>query len=250
VAGIDTGHFLRHLDRKRCPLPDHWCEAEVWVPKFFETLSARFADDADYETLLVASTAYLDSVDDHMDGAYLKAQVGLEALAQKILTGGDRPSIVKDEEAWRAWVKSLRTTIESHLSDATAINGVMTKFSDARFEATGSLVKRAFEHFKIGLPKDVLREVGKRNKVAHTFEMEAHLDPSFDATARRVEMIQTLLAALISKYIGYGGCLKGYDVDAKGVRPSPGWWPITDDGMSIAHFNAGTFPPRPIPGDD
>jgi hypothetical protein len=72
-----------------------------------------------------------------------------------------------------------------------------------------------------------MEEVAKRNYPAHGFLMNADLEHDIDRDARRLEMVQTLLAALLACHIGYRGPLRGYDPDPNGHRPSPAWWPVS-----------------------
>jgi hypothetical protein len=46
-----------------------------------------------------------------------------------------------------------------------------------------------------------------------------------DRDVHRLEMIQTLMMALVALHVAYRGPLKGYDVRDDGGRHPPAWWP-------------------------
>jgi len=210
-------------------VPDDVYGAALWVPEFFRLLAAKLGEEG-LEPLVIAITSYLDAEADHLDGGYLKAQVGLEAFAKRLVGDGRPELLVRDEAAWRQWVNTLRPVIAKHIADPERVGGVIDKFLSARFAPTGDMVRRAFAQNAIHLPREVLTEIKKRNKPAHGFLMNSVLEHDIDRDHRRLEMIQTLLAGLVALHVGYGGPLKGYDVGTDGRRPSPGWWPLSTSG--------------------
>jgi len=229
VGAISVEHFCRRSPRHRSPVPDDVCGSALWVPEFFRLLAAKLRAEG-LEPLVIAITSYLDAEADHLDGGYLKAQVGLEAFAKRLVGGDGSELLVRDQAAWRQWVDTLRPVIAEHIADPKRVAGVIDKFLSARFAPTGDLVRRAFGQSAIHLPGEVLTEIKKRNKPAHGFLMNSVLEHDIDRDHRRLEMIQTLLASLVALHIGYGGPLKGYDVGADGRRQSPGWWPVSTSG--------------------
>ncbi|HEX4334357.1 MAG TPA: hypothetical protein VH062_00510 [Polyangiaceae bacterium] len=243
VAAMTPGHLVRPARRRRSPVPDDIFDADIWIPELFRLLSAKFHAEG-WEPVIIAVAAYLDSEADHLDGAYLKAHVGLEAFAKRLVGEGKPGILVQDGKAWKKWVKTLGPTIRQHLVDPTRLDVVLGKFVSAMFAPTGDLVRQALTAFGVTLPPDVVAEIKNRNYPVHGFLMNGEMKHDIDVDARRVETIQTLLAALVACHVGYGGPLKGYDVDAGGHRPSPGWWPVTlTSERTSVHYVAGT-PPR------
>jgi hypothetical protein len=106
VAAIGVERLARARGKHRAPVPDYIGQADAWVPVLFRCVSGKIHEEG-LEPVIIAIAAYLDSVVDHLDGGYLKAQVGLEALAKR-LVGGGRPEVLVHDEA------SLRAHIESH----------------------------------------------------------------------------------------------------------------------------------------
>ena len=83
------------------PAPDRF-EQERWLPMFFSKLAQRLRDD---RGLLIPLTAYLDARVEHLDGAYLKVQVALEAfsrlLVEEHLASTKKPTVlVRDTAKW------------------------------------------------------------------------------------------------------------------------------------------------------
>ncbi len=248
VGAISVEHFWRRSPRHRSPVPDDIYGSALWVPEFFRLLAAKLGEEG-LEPLLIAITSYLDAEADHLDGGYLKAQVGLEAFAKRLVGGDASELLVRDEAAWIDWVDSLRPVIAGHVPDPERRASVIGKLQSARFAPTGDLVRRAFAQSAIHLPREVLTEIKKRNKPAHGFLMNSVLEHDIDRDHRRLEMIQTLLASLVALHIGYGGPLKGYDVGADGRRPSPGWWPLSTSGEDAeVRFLAERASSAPAPG--
>lgn len=228
TAGVALDHFMRAPDRHRCPVPDGlWSQA--YMPELFRLIAAKMASDG-RELLTIPITAYLDSVVDHLDGAYLKAQVGLEAFATRLAKRSTRRLLVRDERSWKRWIKSLREQMKEHLLDEAKLGTVSGKFIAAMFAPTGDVVAEALGQHGVQLPPDVLEEIRKRSYPAHGFLMNSEAKYEFDRDVRRLRMIQTVLAALVAAHVGYKGAIQGYDLPA-GLAESPSWWPaILEEG--------------------
>jgi len=241
VAALGLGTFLRQAGKHRAPVPDDIGEADRWVPELFAVMTRKIHEEG-LEPLLIAIASYLDSETDHLDGGYLKGQVGLEAFAKRLLGSQPVELLIKDEVAWKKWVRTLRPIIRTHLAaqDAKAredLGMVHDKFVKAMHAPTGGLVRKAFG--QITLPKEILDEIKLRNYPAHGFFMNAGRDHDLDRDVRRLEMVQTLLVALVALHVGYEGQLKGYDVRDDGGRHPPSWWPSKDlDGDTAEQFIA------------
>ncbi len=247
VGAFSLEHLVRSFGKHRSPVPDYLHDAARNVPQLFQRLASKLSEEG-LEPLIVAIASYLDAETDHLDGGYLKAQVGLEAFANRLVGGGRPELLVQDQAVWKAWVKGLAATIEGHLVDRARIDMVLGKLVSAMYAPTGDAVRRAFEDRGIELPKDVVDEIKKRNYPAHRFLMNDGLDHDIDRDVRRLEMIQTVLAALVALHVGYGGPLKGYDLADGGKRPNPVWWPTSpsavdeDTGYVAERASAGPSP--------
>ncbi|MBX7123957.1 MAG: hypothetical protein K1X42_17660 [Opitutaceae bacterium] len=225
VAGaLSLGSIGRGATNYRPPVPHEYSDFPLWGPEFFRLLAAKLRQDG-LEPLIIPITAYLDSERDHLDGAYMKAQVGLEAFAKRVTRHGSPALVVKDAKAWKQWASSLSTTIRAHLVDEKHLDAVLGKFIAAMHAPSGDLVRQALATHGITIPKHVADEIRKRNYPAHGFLMNPTLAYDFDGDVRRLELVQTLLAALVACYVGYKGPLHGYDVNDDGGRIPPSWWP-------------------------
>lgn len=227
VAALGLASFARNAGKHRTPVPDDIGEGALWVSQLFRSMTTRIHEEG-LEPLLIAIASYLDSETDHLDGAYLKGQVGLEAFAKRLLGSQPTELLVKDEAAWKKWIKELRPTIRAHLVSEESkarenLGMVYDKFIKAMYAPTGGIVRKAFG--QVVLPKEVLDEIKLRNYPAHGFFMNAAHHHDFDRDVRRLEMVQTLIAGLVALHVGYDGPLKGYDIRDDGGRLQPSWWP-------------------------
>lgn len=226
AAATSVGNLVRPGSARRPPVPDSLEDAEVWAPEFFRLVAAKLSEEG-LEPLMLAIGPYLDSESDHLDGAYLKAQVGLEAFAKRLVGRGKPDLLVKTATDWRKWVSTLKSSIVQHVINRESVDKIYGKFVAAMYAPTGELVDRAFRAHQITIPPELVEEIGKRNYPAHGFLMNKSLDHDVDRDTRRLEMIQTLLAALAACHVGYWGPLRGYDPSSNGDRRSPAWWPMS-----------------------
>jgi hypothetical protein len=230
-----VGSALGH----RCPVPDELptSNTHVWLPELFRLLSAKI-QAGDVQPLITAIASYTDAAGDHLDGAYMKAQVGLEAFSERLVGRASSRPLVQDIEKWKTFVAKLRRAVERHLGNPTPSDPrrrdrdwavISGKFISAGYQPTGELVEKAFKS-SLGstfqLPKELKDEIGLRNRSVHTYWMNILSQYEIDRDYRRVEMIQTMLVALVACYIGYRGPIKGYDFAPDGRR-SPDWWPVS-----------------------
>jgi len=209
---------------KAAPVPDglHPEEDAAWVVPLFELLAIRLRDRPD--DVIVGVAGYLDSLTDHLDVNYLKAQVALEALASSILkSAGSEGSLVKDFVAWQRWVRKQKAAIAEHAVDDEAVEKMLAAITSASRRPTSRKVAAALEHHGIKIDKKVLDEAKQRNVVAHTYSMGKDIHLDLDGNVRRVRMVQTLLAALVSRIVGYRGPVQGWDVDEHGYRDLLRW---------------------------
>lgn len=246
VGAMSVGGFERQQPGGRPPVPNWLGEAEIWQPEFFRRVALKIGEDG-MEPLIIAIAAYLDSVSDHLDGAYLKAQVGLEAFAKRIIGESSPDLLVKDGEAWKEWISSLVPLIQSHVmgpqqSDSSRqLETIRNKFVAAMYAPSGDTVRKAFQMHGIEIPKYVREEIKKRNYPAHGFFMNKTSQHEYE-DFRRLELVQTLIAALVAANVGYEGPIRGYDVADNGGRVSPSWWPVRcrPEDVSI-HYWAERF---------
>jgi hypothetical protein len=222
VGAMSVGHYLRYTDKHRSPVPDFLWDAEVWPPEFFRLVATALHNDG-LQPLLIPIGAYLDAEAGHLDGGYLTVHTALEAFANSLLKA---ELLVRDEENWKRWVDTLVPEIKRHLPNANDAEKFRNKFVAAMYESSGRRIERALRTHGVILPPEVRTEIGKRNISAHGFMMNSDRGHDVDRDSRRLEMIQTLIAALVACHVGYKGPLKGYDVADDGGRVAPLWWPI------------------------
>jgi hypothetical protein len=202
------------------PVPDR-LDAECWAPILFEKIVAKLRDDEDRAYIGIAG--YMDSFTDHLDGAYLKAQVALEAYAKSLVTPEER-TFVRSPRAWRKWVSSLREIVATHATDDGAARALLRKLETAIFAPTSSMVPRALAALGASPPERVIEEVKRRNIAAHEFVMTRKRDRDVDEDFARVELVRSLLGAMLARSAGYTGPLPSWERDELGYRKEIDWW--------------------------
>jgi hypothetical protein len=221
----------RHCNR-RCPvagerelyfIADETIAEHLWVPVLFELVAKRLQAEGQDSPLLTAIAAYLDSLTGHIHANYLLAQVALEAFCAGVVeaTSG---VLVKNPKAWVGFVEQKRTDFLAHAIDEEAGRKLVNKVINAQNAPSTDRVATALTHFGLTVPQQALREVARRNTAAHRYVMaqESTADP--EELADRVAIVQTLLVAVIAKYIGFSGPIVGWEW-AHGRRTIPAWWP-------------------------
>lgn len=123
------------------PVPiDHhsgtWCSGV----DFFKRTAAAFADEK-HEAAWIAFNAFLDALDEHLDGAYLKLHVALEALCQEVAPTSE--SAVK-------LVNKVKAAQQPPATDA---------------------VDEALQALRLDPPPELKAEVRERNRSVHGFLM-------------------------------------------------------------------------------
>lgn len=242
VGAMSLGSLERPRSKYRPPVAHRFDEADKWLPEFFRLVALKISQRG-AEPLIIAIASYLDSQADHLDGAYLKAHVGLEAFGKRIVAESSPDLLVKDEVEWKKWVSSLLPAIQSRVVGSKQVDVsrqveiIRNKFVAAMFAPSGDVVRKALQMHGIEVPVDVREEIKKRNYPAHGFLMNKSVDLEIDRDVRRLELIQTLIVALVAVYVGYTGPIHGYNVADDGGRLPPDWWPVRlyDDDVQVQY---------------
>jgi hypothetical protein len=194
----------------------------------FSALAAKVQEEG-IDKLLSAIACYLDATAVHLDGGYLIAHMGLEALLLGLADPSDLTPLVQDKAAWKELVVStVKPSVAAHLVDKQDEGLLVARLMDVTRPPVRRVLDRFLSRYGIQLPKEVRDEMRRRNEAAHGFWMNPELDYEIDRDYRRLEIVLTVIAAVVACYVGYKGPLKGYDFDDKGCRPSPSWWPISE----------------------
>lgn len=210
ACGPRLGFRPTDVRSKEPPVPDgrHPKEEAPWVVPLFGLLARRLREQPD--DVLVGVAGYMDSLTDHLEVNYLKAQVALEAVASKVLrTAGAEGSLVKDFKAWQQWVRAQECAVAEHAVDQEAVEKMLAAMTSASRRPSSRKVAEALEHYGITVDKKVLDETKQRNVIAHTYSMGKDLHLDIEGSVRRLRMVQTLLAALVSRIVDYRGPVLG-----------------------------------------
>jgi len=227
--GASFGYRFRQDASREPPLPDE--RDAAWIAIAFP-LVARALDNPTPNTAAIATCGYVDSTLGHIDGQYLFAQVALEAVADKLVP--EKKAVVKDVDAWKAWVRSQRSSFAEHAADDAAVDVLAFKLREACRPTTSRLVEQLLGRSGLAVPAGALREIDGRNVVAHTLSMTDGEPHDIERDVRRVRVIRTLLAATILRHVGYDGPIVGWDVDENGRRTHATWYPASDGAREKA----------------
>lgn len=195
--------------RARAPIPTRLL-GEPYIAELFRLVSAE--QQRTPERLVVALAYYVESLfEPHLDGAYLKLQVALEATA-KHLAGqkSGAVEIVKERRAWSRWIKSIAPIVRQ-LAVVGQEETLLGKIRNAAFIPSGRRVEVAFREHGLALPDELKVEVALRNVVAHAALMSNPGKRDVQRDLSRVGKVQTLLVALVALAVGYRGRLVGWE---------------------------------------
>jgi hypothetical protein len=210
------------------PIPvSRRAETGCWSAAFFAAAARALAQDRESLSWVVLS-AYLDSLDEHLDGAYLKLQVALEAVCHEVPRPAS-PLLVADARAWLAWVTAHEEEIVAHAPTSEAGRRLLGKAQSAMNPPSGDTVEDALDALGLSLPTEIKTEIGQRNRSVHTFLMNRRgVDRELLHDWERMRKLRTALLAVYAKIIGYKGPLNSWEQDSWGHPIIAPWWPQTE----------------------
>jgi len=233
VAARSVGSGATHPRRGSCypavPLGE---SSRCWMAPFFIRLSAALRAPQDIG-LRVPLVFYLNALGDHLDGAYLRHHVAVEAFAKTLRTNVIKPTqstLVADEERWSSWLSSQEETIRSL---ATEGHGelLLQKIQQARTAPTGKLVREAYRHYGIELTPRMVRELKDRNYTVHTGRMRNAKKRDLKRDIEKLGVIRMLSLGLIACAVGYRGKINGWERDKGQPKATDTTWWCVDDKM-------------------
>lgn len=218
VAALALQHDPARTDRRtRSPVPDTQ-RAPRWQGELFRKVAAVI--DRPNDISYLATQPYVEALWHHLDGAYLGVQVALEAFAAE--AGPDElEERVRDKAEWLAWVEARAVEIATMGRDAAMGETLVNVLRGAWRSSSSRTVERYFEANGTPLPKNVIKEVRRRNPVAHELVMTAGEKRDVDTDLDRVSLIQTVLVAALALHVGYDGPIAG----GTNGDEDPEWWP-------------------------
>lgn len=207
----------------RANYPDPIAE-DTWAPVLFSAVARKLREEGPDSALLIAVAVYVESVSaGSIHTKYLLAQVALEAFCTKIAEA-ESGSLVKDMKLWGAFVERHEAEIRSIAVDDESARMLLNKVRhNAPQRPSTRRVAAALGHFGLEIPSEALREVEQRNASAHRLVMAKESTADFQDLADRLATIQTLLVAVIAKYLGFQGPIIGWEW-VRGCHKIPEWW--------------------------
>lgn len=235
VGAIGPGRPRPITHRHRIPVPAGHQVEECWAAPLFHSL-AKFTQP-DESPIFTAITGYLDALRGHIHGGYLLAQVALEAFCKATLPSKASSPLVTVVADWQKWIDERARELQAFAPNPADAAILLNKLRGNVFNRpTGEVVELAFEEWRVQLPAEVIREIGKRNSVAHKFTMFDELRGDIQNAADRVDMIQMLLAAAIAKHTGYAGPIVGWERDKMGALRVPEFWQSAEIAEACHRF--------------
>lgn len=141
--------------------------------------------------------------------------------------------MVKDKAAWKQWVKENSAAIRS-LAAAGFEESLFNKVMGVYRLSSGRVVPSAFVAHGLALPDELAKELEARDVVVHQGLM-APDGYDADRDFRRVDMVRTMLVALICKAVGYSGAINGWEIGPMGYPLQPTeWWTVRDEDYQLA----------------
>lgn len=211
-------------------------QGECWVAVLFHRLAAAMAtSELPYA---LACHAYLDSVAEAtIDGAYLKLQIALEEFARSLRKQEESAAgiaraptrlLVRDKDTWIAWVDDhvaeLRGMVAEGENPAVFVDKVRSAMNLPSSGVVADVLARLDPPLVVG--RDVLNEVRQRNIPVHSGRMnKPGVDYVVDRDVERLDILRSLLVALVSRACGYDGAISGWLRSAPTWKPAPDWWP-------------------------
>jgi len=226
-TGVALG-FRRTLGAQlhRPPIPPRDQRTEHWAPILFaSTARALVVPDSPYETLLIA---LLDSTIDHLDGAYLKLQVAIEAYCTARTANGGRPPLVRDQPEWEAWVDSHEAEIRAHGRDKQLGQKLLNKIrNNAPQPPSSDAVTDGLATMQLAPPAHLVQETARRNRPVHNFLMNKPGTRDLLEDLARVRRLQALATGLLAHGVGYRGPVVDLADETPWPVPLATWLPAT-----------------------
>lgn len=235
LGGLDLARPGPVTNRSRFPVPWSPLVRECWGAALFKHVARRLPDD---KALEVALAGYMDSLSGHIHSAYLLAQVALEASCRKWHKPASS-TLVRDPKQWTRWVESKSSEIEPFAIGAEAGMLLVKKIKSGAIQGPSSeIVNSAFEALGVTLDDSLRAEIVRRNGAAHEYLMfdedEENLD--LEVPVARLNMVQFLLAAMISLRCGYTGALAGWSKDNTGHLEPASSWPVNHPPEALLRY--------------
>lgn len=209
---------------------------------FFEAISKALKEQPGVR-LNIPLVTYLDALTGHLDIAYMRLQIALEAFAFWVLKskGDAKERLVEDLKEWEKWVRNHKTDIYKHarkgIDDATSkklADDFYIKVKTAGKHASGVRTAEAFALFGLETTEAMDEEISLRNPVVHKMMM---VDGEYDIhrESARVGMVRALLVALVAKVVGYQG-----DIGGSKYLDGGKWWKTVSKRVPL--YRAGEPP--------
>ncbi|NOY93746.1 MAG: hypothetical protein GXP55_21385 [Deltaproteobacteria bacterium] len=205
------------------PLPFAVQRDQRWHAEFFRLLADWISEDDERSADIthVVTSAYHDAADEHIEGAYLKLQVALEAFCFRSGKAG-LPSLENraDPKAWKGWVEEHADRIRELARTEEDAKTLLSVVKGAYHASSSRRVERFFELHGIALPAEATAAIRGRDRIVHQYTLGPRSRNS-ERELARIGISQALIVAALALFIGYHGPI----ANGRDMNSSPDWWP-------------------------
>jgi hypothetical protein len=198
--------------------------------------------------IVVAISHYFHGLDQTLDSEFIHNWIAAESLAKTICSGPEfgstpeNPPLVRDQSAWREWVKSNRQALHDLANPDEAdrlYNRVMN------MSQRDGKVDRAFRVLGLRWVPAMNDVQDIRNFAIHEGVIAGLASPAsreWEQDRRRIGLIKTMVTALLAKIIGYTGPIADREKTSFSIASSdlPQWWEHKDKLKLISYQGTGT----------
>ena len=209
---------------------------ESWASLLFERVSVTWsARPKARAAFAMAFDSYLDAMTHYLDADCLRLHVGLEAFSYWTLRLANETErmVVKDKAAWKEWVKANSAAIRALAAEGFE-ESLFNKVIGVYRLSSGRVVPSAFLLHDLPLTAEMNEELERRDTIVHQGMMSPE-GYDGDRDSRSINLVRTLLVALIAKTAGYGGAINGWELGSAGYRLEPTeWWSVRETDRLLA----------------
>jgi hypothetical protein len=197
----------------------------AWVAPLFTSLSQAFGHH-DAARLKGAMLSYVESFrDSTIEERYIWLHVAIGALAHAVLEEQhpDGLRLVRDENGWRDWLVAQRDALAENAMPQAA-DDLLANLTRAGRPDPGLLVRRALRHLGLPILPELETELNLRDQVLATGSMPSYPENDVEPLVRQIQILRVTLFAMLAKWVGYDGEIKGWKRDRSNHYEPADWW--------------------------
>lgn len=206
-----------------------------WAPVLFEKISSSLRSAPDDRRLLSALSYYMESLDDHLDGRYLKRHVAVEAISRTILDAVETVPSFVDLKKWGKWLHDQESAIRE-MAEPDCEDELVRVLHAMPGGLHGPWSKTALRSVSVPLSAEQEAVLEEYEAVTTTGLFRSEVSDSIESGLRSNAILRTLLTALVARHVGYAGEIAGWEREPRRPYqpPPPDWWPVSEQEIEAA----------------